>query len=66
MNEAVNDHQDARWGDADAQEDPADRRRFVLPAERWDEFMAFLDREPADRPRLAALLSSPSILDPRE
>lgn len=47
-------------------DDPADRRRFVLSVERWDEFVAMLDREPRDRPRLAALLLSPSILDARE
>ena len=46
--------------------DPADRRHFVLSAERWDEFVAMLDREPSDRPRLAALLRSPSILDVTE
>jgi uncharacterized protein (DUF1778 family) len=35
----------------------ADRRTFVLDAERWDAFMAELDRPPADNPRLRALLT---------
>jgi len=34
----------------------ADRRTFVLDAERWDAFMAELDRPPADNPRLRELL----------
>ncbi|MBI3748064.1 MAG: DUF1778 domain-containing protein [Chloroflexi bacterium] len=50
----------------EASADPADRRVFVLPSDRWDEFVAMLDREPMDRPRLAALLLSPSSLDARE
>ena len=35
----------------------ADRRTFVLDSERWQAFMAELDRPPADNPRLGALLA---------
>ena len=35
----------------------ADRRTFVLDAERWDAFMAALDAPPADNPRLRELLN---------
>jgi uncharacterized protein (DUF1778 family) len=35
----------------------ADRRTFVLDAERWDAFMAELDRPPADNPQLRQLLA---------
>jgi len=38
----------------------ADRRIFVLDAERWDAFMAALDRPPADNPRLRALFACKS------
>ena len=34
----------------------ADRRTFVLDDERWQEFVAELDRPPADNPRLRQLL----------
>ena len=41
----------------------ADRTRFVLPPEQWDAFAAALERPPRELPRIAALLSEPSILD---
>ena len=34
----------------------ADRRTFVLDDERWQAFIAELDRPPADNPRLRQLL----------
>lgn len=34
----------------------ADRRTFVLDDERWQAFIAELDRSPADNPRLRQLL----------
>jgi len=34
----------------------ADRRTFVLDDERWQAFVAELDRPPADNPRLQQLL----------
>ena len=41
----------------------ADRRHFELPAERWKQFIAALDRRPVPRLRLRRLLSEPSILE---
>ena len=35
----------------------ADRRTFVLDDERWQAFVAELDRPPADNPRLRQLLN---------
>jgi uncharacterized protein (DUF1778 family) len=35
----------------------ADRRVFHLDAERWDAFMAALDKPPKDNPRLRRLLT---------
>ena len=40
-------------------------RRFVLPPDKWDQFPTTLDRGPADRPRLAALLTKPNVLEGR-
>lgn len=40
----------------------ADRTSFVLPAERWDEFVELLDRPARSFPDLAAFLARPSIL----
>lgn len=42
----------------------ADRTRFALPRDQWDAFAAALERPPRDLPKIAALLSEPSILDP--
>lgn len=41
----------------------ADRQVFRLNPQRWNAFMAALDAPPKPRPRLARLLSEPSILD---
>ena len=41
----------------------ADRRLFVLSASAWDELQEILDRPVAPKPRLAALLDQPSILE---
>lgn len=48
---------------AAAQEVLADRTSFVLPDDRWDEFVAMLEREPRPLPALAAFLAGPGILD---
>jgi uncharacterized protein (DUF1778 family) len=42
----------------------ADRTRFALPPDQWDAFAAALERPPRELPKIAALLSEPSILDP--
>jgi uncharacterized protein (DUF1778 family) len=41
----------------------ADRQVFRLDARRWKAFMDALDAPPKPRPRLARLLSEPSVLD---
>jgi len=41
----------------------ADRTKFVLPAERWDEFARLLDRDERPQPELAAFLARPSVFD---
>lgn len=41
----------------------ADRTRFVLSPEAWSAFSDALSRPPRQLPRLAELLSSPSVLD---
>ncbi|MGH2513939.1 MAG: DUF1778 domain-containing protein [Candidatus Limnocylindrales bacterium] len=41
----------------------ADRTRFVLSPEQWAAFSAAVDREPSVLPRLAAFLTTPSVLD---
>jgi uncharacterized protein (DUF1778 family) len=46
-----------------AAEDLADRRIFVLDDDAWEEFKELLDRPPVRHPRLAALLSEPSVLE---
>ena len=48
---------------AAAIDDLADRRVFTLSSEAWDELQDILDRPPASKPRLAALLAEPSVLD---
>ena len=50
-------------GLAAATETLADRRVFVLGDEQWDAFMAALDRPVQVKPRLAKLLSEPSVLE---
>ena len=46
-----------------AREVLADRTTFVLPDERWDAFVALLEREERPMPGLAAFLARPSVLD---
>jgi uncharacterized protein (DUF1778 family) len=44
----------------------AERRAFFLPPDRWDAFMEVLDRPVptlSEKPRLAELLGTPSILE---
>jgi len=41
----------------------ADRREFVLSASRWKAFLEALDRPVQPKPRLARLLSEPSIFE---
>jgi len=48
---------------AAAIDDLADRRVFALSSEAWDELHQILDRPPAPKPRIAALLAEPSVLD---
>lgn len=51
---------------ARAEETLPDRRRFVLNAEQWAEFMAALDAPPRDLPRLRRLLTEPSVFETSE
>lgn len=44
----------------------ADRRWFVLSEEAWVEFEALLDAPVARTPKLAALLSEPTVFDSPE
>lgn len=46
-----------------AVDDLADRRVFALSGEAWDELQELLDRPVATKPRIAALLAEPSVLD---
>ena len=48
---------------AAAVDDLADRRVFALSAEAWDELQELLDRPVVAKPRIAALLAEPSVLD---
>lgn len=48
---------------AAAIDDLADRRVFALPATAWDELQEILDRSAKTKPRIAALLVEPSVLD---
>ena len=41
----------------------AERREFRLPPDRWDAFVAMLDRPAVAMPRLRRLLTEPSVLD---
>lgn len=44
----------------------ADRRWFVLAGKDWDDLQALLDAPVARTPRLAALLSEPTVFDIEE
>ncbi len=46
-----------------AEETLADRTRFVLDRERWDEFVAALDAPPRVLPRLERLFREPSVFE---
>lgn len=48
---------------ASAANDLADRQIFALSPEAWDELHEILDRPVTAKPKIAALLSEPSILD---
>ena len=48
---------------ASATEDLADRRVFVLSPEEWGQLGEILDRPEQEKPRLAALLAEPSVLE---
>ena len=43
--------------------DPADRQVFALSPEAWDELQEILDKPVTSKPKIAALLSEPSVLD---
>lgn len=47
-----------------AQEILADRTRFVLAPEEWEAFSGAIDGKPRVLPRLAAFLTTPSVLEP--
>jgi uncharacterized protein (DUF1778 family) len=46
-----------------AQQVLADRTTFTLPDDRWDAFVAMLERPARPMPKLAAFLARPSVLD---
>lgn len=48
-----------------ADETLADRTRFVLDANRWDAFIAALDAEPRELPRLQQLFRENSVFEAR-
>ena len=51
---------------ANAERVSADRRWFVLAEEEWSDFEALLDAPVARTPKLAALLSEPTVFDSNE
>lgn len=44
----------------------ADRRWFLLSAVDWEQFEAMVDAPVADTPKLAALLTEPTVFDARK
>lgn len=44
----------------------ADRRWFILSEEAWDDFEALLDAPVSPTPKLARLLSEPTVFDSAE
>ena len=48
---------------AAAADDLASRRVFAVSPQVWEEVQAVLDRPPVAKPRIAALMAEPSILD---
>jgi uncharacterized protein (DUF1778 family) len=63
--ESLNDYV-VRHVVAAAHEDLADRQVFALDDAAWTEFQALLDRPPVFKPKLATLLSSPSVLEQQQ
>lgn len=51
---------------ANAERVLADRRWFVLSEDEWNDFEALLDAPVARTPKLAALLSEPTVFDSHE
>jgi uncharacterized protein (DUF1778 family) len=41
----------------------ADQKEFVLPQDRWDKFVAALERPAIEHPRLSKLMSEASVLE---
>ena len=48
---------------ASATDDLADRRVFALTPDGWDRLDDILNRPAGDKPRIAALLAEPSVLE---
>ena len=48
---------------AAAADNLADRRVFAVSPQVWEQLQQVLDRPPAAKPRITALLAEPSILD---
>jgi uncharacterized protein (DUF1778 family) len=48
---------------AAAADDLTDRRVFAVSPQVWEELQQVLNRPPSAKPRIAALLAEPSILD---
>ena len=46
-----------------AEETLADRTRFGLDADRWQQFLEALDAPPHDLPRIGRLLQEPSVFE---
>ena len=44
-------------------DDLADRRLFLISSDEWDELLELLDRPVMTKPRLAALMQQPSVLE---
>ena len=44
----------------------ADRRWFILSQDAWEEFEALLDAPVAETPKLAALLTEPTVFDSQD
>jgi len=51
---------------ANAERVLADRRWFMISEEAWDDFQALLDAPVTRTPKLAALLSEPTVFDAPE
>lgn len=51
---------------ANAEQVLADRRWFLLAPDAWEEFEALLDAPATEMPKLAALLTEPTVFDARD